>query len=172
MAYVNYLLKRGRVFLISKLNFKLQSQLPRVRSGVLVIWFNLQQYKKVRVLIFILLQALSTTSVFILKKKTKYLSYIWINLNFIFRLVYLYLSNMDITLNALFLNKGHHTLEVFLSYNKIPLISELDNFFEQFINLFSIIEDRFLGLKIYLNSSTIAGAEALLRFLKVPVLFN
>jgi hypothetical protein len=82
------------------------------------------------------------------------------------------LSNIDITINALFLNKGLRTMEVFLSYNRIPLIPELDNFFEQFINLFSIIEDRFLGLKIYLNASTIAGAESLLRLLKAPVLFN
>lgn len=76
MIYINYLLKRGRLFLISKLSFKSTHQLPQVRSGVLVVWFNLQQYKKVRVLIFILLQALSTTRVFILKKKTRYLFYI------------------------------------------------------------------------------------------------
>lgn len=169
MLYTKYLLKRGSSFLISKLYFKFLSQLPYFLSAELVIWFDLQLYKKIRILIFIFLSVLSKTGVFISKKKTKYYFYIKINLVFIFNLINFYLSNIDITLNSLLLNKGKHILEVVISYTKIPIIPELDSLFEHLMNILTYLEERLFSLKVYLHTTTLIGAETYLRFLKLPV---
>jgi len=55
MLYTKYLLKRGSSFLISKLYFKNLSQLPYFLSAELVLWFDLQLYKKIKIIIFIFL---------------------------------------------------------------------------------------------------------------------
>jgi hypothetical protein len=169
MPYTKYLLKRGSLFLISKLYFKSLSKLPFFLSAEFVIWFNLQLYKKVSILIFIILSVLTKVGVFISKKKTGYSFYIKVNLEFIFNLINIYLSNVDITLNSLLLNNGHNILEVFLSYNKMPIIPELDSFFEHVMNLLVYLEDKIVSLKLYINASTLVGAETFLRQLKLPV---
>lgn len=169
MLHTGYLSKRGSSFLISKLHFKSSSQLPSFLSGELVIWFNIQQYKKVIILIFILLNVLTKVDVSISKKKNKCFFSITINLEFILNLIVAYLSNIDITLNHLLLNTGQHIIGIFLSYNKIPIIPELDSFFEQVINLLEYLEDSVFSLHLYLHTYTIIGAETYLRSLKVPL---
>lgn len=169
MLYTKYLLKRGTLFLISKLYFKFLSQLPSFMSAELVIWFNLQLYKKVRILIFIFLSVLTKVGVFISKKKTKYFFYIKVNLDFFFNLINFYLSNIDITLNSLLLNKGQSILEVLISYNKIPIIPELGSFFEHAMGLLVYLEEKAFSFKVYLHSTTLVGAETYLRFLKLPI---
>jgi hypothetical protein len=90
-----------------------------------------------------------------------------------FRFVSFYLSNIDISLNLLFLNKGNSILEIFLSYSSVPIVPELDSFFEQVIGLLSFLEeDLILGFRFFLNTTTLIGAETLLRGLKIPVLLT
>ena len=170
MLYIRYLLKKSSLCLISKLYFKSLSQLPTFLFGFLVVWLNLQQYKRLRVLVFLLLNILTTTKVFILKKHINFFFYIKVQLVFIFNIINIYLSNVDIAFRSLLLNKGQTILELFLFYNKFPIILELDNFFEQVINLLGLIEETIFGLKLYLQANTLISAETYLRFFKLPIL--
>ena len=74
--------------------------------------------------------------------------------------------------NRLSLNKGFHALEIFIFYNRFPILPELDSLFEQLGTLFLLIEEKMFGLKLFLQTNTLFGAETFLRFLKLPVLFN
>lgn len=82
------------------------------------------------------------------------------------------MSNVDIMVNRLSLNKGPQNLEIFLFYNRFPIIPELDSLFEQVGILLLLIEEKLFGIKLFLQTITLFGAETLLRFLKLPVLFN
>ena len=170
MLYIRYLLKKSSLCLISKLYFKSLSQLPAFLFGFLVVWLNLQQYKRLRVLVFLLLNILTTTKVFISKKNLNFFFYIKVQLVFIFNIINVYLSNVDIAFRSLLLNKGQTVLELFLFYNKFPIILELDNFFEQVMNLLGLIEETIFGLKLYLKANTLISAETYLRFFKLPIL--
>ena len=169
MLYSKYLLKRGNSFFISKLYIKSTNQLPYLLPSFLILGFAWQQYKRLRLLIFILLNILTTKCISILETKLNYYFYININLIFIFNLVNIYLSNIDIAVGSLLLNKGKETLEISLSYNKFPIVLELDNFFEQVLKLLTFVEEATLSLKLYLYISTLIGGETFLRFLKLPI---
>ena len=84
-------------------------------------------------------------------------------------LVNFYLSNVDIIINKLYLTKGFSILEVSILYNNFPILPELDIVFEEAISLLTIIEEKFLGLKIDLRTDTIIGAETFLRTIKLPL---
>lgn len=172
MQYFKYLVKKGNRFLISKLFINSFVQVPYFLSGILLIWFNFQYYKKVRILMFILLNVLTSLRVFISKTKFKYSFYVKFKLNFIFHFINIYLSNVDISVNKLFLNKGQSTLEVILVYNKFPIIQELDSFFEQAMNLLAFIEENMFILKLYINTKTLIGGETFLRIFKLPILLT
>jgi hypothetical protein len=123
----------------------------------------------VRILILIFLSILTKAGVFISKKKTKYFFHIKVNLALIFNVINFYLSNIDITLSSLLLNRGQNIIEVLISYNKIPILPELGSFFEYVMNLLVYLEEKSFSLKVYLNATTLIGAETYLRFLKLPV---
>ncbi len=58
-----------------------------------------------------------------------------------FNLNYLYQSNVDIHFRSLLLNTGKTILEIFLCYNRFPVIVELDSFFEQILKLLNLIDE-------------------------------
>lgn len=111
-------------------------------------------------------------TLFISKKQTKVFFYISINLQVILNLLNAYLSNVDISINRLLAHRGKNILIIFLSYNKIPLIPELDNFFEYVISLLTFIDDNLLGLKLYVDTTSLISAETLLRFFNLPIFLN
>ncbi len=170
--HTNYLLQRGNSYFISKLYIQHIDQLPSFLSGFFVIWFNVQLYKKVRALIFILLSVLTRTPILISKTEINFFFYTKVGLDFFFSLITLYLSNVDILVDRLSLNKGFNNLEVFIFYNRFPVIPELDSFFEQ-LGVSSILAgEKAFGLKLFLQTITLFGAETFLRFFKLPLLFN
>lgn len=169
MYLINHFLRKGNQFLLSKLYVNAISKLPRFLSGLLLIWFNHEQYKKIRILIFIILTILLDLDLFILKTKTKCFFYINLKLISIVNLVNFYLSNVDIVINKLHLTKGFSILEIIILYNNFPILPELDIVFEEAISLLTIIEEKLLGLKIYLHTDTIIGAETFLRTIKLPL---
>jgi len=83
-------------------------------------------------------------------------------------LVNIYFSNVDITIKDLFLNRGLSSLEIYLSYNKFPAIPELDVFFEQALNLLTVLEQCSFGLKLYVHTYSIIGAESFFRYFNLP----
>lgn len=108
-------------------------------------------------------------ALFISKKQTKVFFYISINLRIIFNLLDIYLSNVDISVNRLLAHQGKHMIIIFLSYNKLPIIPELDNFFEYVMGLLSFIDDNVLGLKLYIDTISLISAETLLRSFNLPI---
>jgi hypothetical protein len=118
------------------------------------------------------LNVLTKTRILISKTQTNFFFYTKLNLDFFFNLINLYLSNVDIVVTRLSLNKCPSILEVFLLYNRLPMLPELDSLFEQVGTLSLLIEGKVFGLKLFLQASTLLGAETFLRFLKLPVLFN
>lgn len=141
MLHIKYLLKRGRCFFISKIYFKLFFQLPSLMNFYLTVWFDQKQYKKLRLLVFILLNILTSIDIFLLKKHTHFFFNVRISLCFIFNFIYLYLSNVDITLRQFFFNNGIGILEIFLVSNLFPIVPELDIFFEHVMHLLIFIEE-------------------------------
>ena len=65
-----------------------------------------------------------------------------------------------------------HGCDYNLFYNKFPIIPEFDSLFEQVISLLFLIEEKVFGLKIFLRTNSIFGAETYLRFFKIPALFK
>jgi len=126
----------------------------------------------VRALIFILLNVLTKTRILISKTHINFFFYTKVGLDFFFTLINLYLSNVDILVNRLSLNKGLYNLEVFISYNRFPVLPELNSFFEQLGASSILAEEKAFGLKLFLRTTTLFGAETFLRFLKLPLLFN
>jgi hypothetical protein len=172
MLHTNYLLNRGSGFLISKFFYKYLMQLPRFLSGFLIIWFNLKEYKKISILIFIFLNVLTKASVVVSKLVLNCFFLINLSLGLILNFINIYLSNIDITLNKLLLNKGHGTLGVNFSYSKIPVTPEFNNFFEQVSNLLAFFEENKFSLHLYIRSLTIISVETFLRVLKLPVILS
>jgi hypothetical protein len=160
------------LYLISKLYFKSLTQLPHFLSGILVVWFNFQQYKKVRILIFIILNILTKAELGISKKKTKYFFYSNVTLSSILNFINLYLSNVDITLSSLLLNKGLDTIGVQFAYSKLPLFPELNNFFEQVVSLLQYLENTIFSIQLYIHTIALIGGETYLRALKLPVFLS
>ena len=91
------------------------------------------------------------------------------NLMFIFKFVFIYLSNVDININQILLYNGSRLVNVFLRYTHFPIIPELDGFFEQVFNILSFLEETALILQINVHSTSILGTETILRFFKLPL---
>ena len=173
MLHTKYFLNDIVRFLVFKHSYSKLIEAPQTIVGELILWINLPQYKKLRILIFIFLTIFSMgNTLFISKKQTKVFFYISINLQVILNLLNAYLSNVDISINRLLAHRGKNILIIFLSYNKIPLIPELDNFFEYVISLLTFIDDNLLGLKLYVDTTSLISAETLLRFFNLPIFLN
>jgi hypothetical protein len=170
MLRTDYLLKRGSMFLISKFFYTYLTQLPHFLYGFVTIWFNLKKWKRTSILIFIFLNILNKSSVGISKLFYKCFFYISLSLGLLLNFTNIYLSNIDITINRLHLNKGRGTLSLNFSYRKLPAIPEFNNFLEQVYDLLAFFEDNKFSLHLYIRSTTIVSAETLLRLLKLPIL--
>ncbi len=79
-----------------------------------------------------------------------------------------YLSNVDLIINKILIYKGTSFFKIFARYNSFPILTELDLFFEQVLDLVSRIEESSLGLEVYIFSYHLVGAETLLRFFRLP----
>jgi hypothetical protein len=172
MPYTKYLLRRNASFLISKFYFRFIKKLPFFLSGTLIIWFNLQYYKKIKVLIFIFLSILTRVKPGVSKRMLKYFFYTSLDLGLIFNFIHIYLCNVDIEINTLLLRKGKNTIGVFFSYNKMPIISELDILFEGITSLMENLQEITLSVKCYLRANTLLITETFLRILKIPILLS
>lgn len=171
MLHTKCFLNNATRLLVFKQGYNRFVKLPEFLAGELILWINLQQYKKLRILIFIFLTIFCTGhSIFILKKQTKVFFYISIDLRFIFNLLDTYLSNVDISVNKLLAYKGKKSLVIFLSYNKFPLLPELDEFFEHVASLLTFIDDNVLGLRFYIDTISLIEAETRLRIFNLPIL--
>jgi hypothetical protein len=121
---------------------------------------------------FIFLNTLTNVKAGVSKKILRYFFYASVNLSLILNFINIYLCNVDIAINSLLLSKGTNAVGVFFSYNKAPIISELDVFFECVVSLLEYLAGITLSLRLYLRATTLLTAETFLRIFKVPVLLS